>query len=71
MSKLSDPEAHGHYFCDNEACDLHVTHVDGCNWAELADGRWYGRARAGNYVYCDACLKDPLKPVRIENDAGG
>jgi len=47
-------------FCANPACLLHVLRSDervegGGNWAALADGRVFGRARYGGLLLCDAC----------------
>jgi hypothetical protein len=50
-------------FCENPTCYLHVDWIAGHNWAELPDGRIYGRATRDGRHYCDACLKSLNDPV--------
>jgi hypothetical protein len=50
----------GAYFCANPACELHVRVGDAGvqgrgNWAVLADGTTWGRARYGDRMLCDRC----------------
>jgi hypothetical protein len=54
------------YFCDNPSCELHVTAADqgehgfAGEWAELSDGRWVSRTRAGELMLCDTCARKAL-----------
>ena len=51
------------YFCDNPMCELHVTppgiaeNAFAGEWAELSDGRWVSRTRAGELMLCDTCTR--------------
>lgn len=55
------------YFCDNPDCELHVTAPGvGENgfageWAEMSDGRWVSRTRAGELMLCDICTRKALR----------